>query len=67
MKHLRRLYSRRFVASLKVGLARWRKGGNEAFAERCLAAIKALFCDISVFAKEVKTRFYPSLRTGSAN
>jgi len=57
MKHLRTLYSRRFVASLKVGLARWRKAGNEPFAERCLAAIKARFCDISVYAKEVKTRF----------
>jgi hypothetical protein len=48
-------------------LARWRKVGNEAFAERCLNAIKARFCDISVYAKEVKTRFYPSLRSGSAN
>jgi len=57
MKHLRTLYSRRFVASLKVGLARWRKMGNEPFAERCLAAIKARFCDISVYVKEVKTRF----------
>jgi putative transposase len=57
MKHLRTLYSRRFVASLRVGLARWRKAGNEPFAERCLNALKARFCDISVYAKEVKTRF----------
>jgi hypothetical protein len=36
MKHLRTLYSWRFLASLKVGLARWRKVGNGSFAERCL-------------------------------
>jgi putative transposase len=57
MKHLRTLYSKRFVESLKAEIARWREIGNEPFAERCLKAIRARFCDISVYVKEVKSRF----------
>jgi hypothetical protein len=57
MAHLRTLYSKRFVSDLKVGLKRWRDKGQPEMAERCLTAIKARFCDISVYAKEVKSRF----------
>jgi putative transposase len=57
MAHLRTLYSKRFVAALKVGLGKWRADGRAELAEQCLGAIKARFCDISVYAKEVKTRF----------
>jgi hypothetical protein len=61
MRHLRLLYSKAFVAGLELGLAEWRRNGRAAGAERCVADLKRRFCDISVFMRAVKLRFYPSL------
>jgi putative transposase len=61
MRHLRLLYSKTFVAGLALELAEWRRNGRVAEAERCVADLKRRFCDISVFMRAVKLRFYPSL------
>jgi hypothetical protein len=57
MKHLRLLYSKEFVAGLKLELADWRRNGKAEEAERCVADLKRRFCDISVFMRAVKLRF----------
>jgi REP element-mobilizing transposase RayT len=55
--HLRTLYSETFVEMLSSQLARWRQDGREDLALACINGIKARFCDISIFCKEVKARF----------
>jgi hypothetical protein len=57
MQHLRLLYSKDFVAGLKLELADWRRNGKAEDAERCVADLKRRFCDISVFMRAVKQRF----------
>jgi hypothetical protein len=57
MRHLRLLYSKEFVAGLKLELADWRRNGKSEEAERCVADLKRRFCDISVFMRAVKQRF----------
>lgn len=57
LSHLRTLYSKAFVELLQAQLSRWRQDGREDLAEACLSGIKARFCDISVFGKELKARF----------
>jgi REP element-mobilizing transposase RayT len=57
MRHLRLLYSKEFVAGLKLELADWRRNGKSEEAERCVADLKRRFCDISVFMRAVKLRF----------
>lgn len=57
LSHLRTLYSKAFVELLQAQLTRWRQDGREDLAEACLSGIKARFCDISVFGKELKARF----------
>ena len=57
MQHLRLLYSKAFVAGLKLELADWRRNGKAEEAERCIADLKRRFCDISVFMRAVKQRF----------
>jgi len=60
MKHLRTLYSRRFVASLKVGLARWRKVGLEGEEQRRLGSYTRRMADLAWFMKQLKEGFNPS-------
>jgi REP element-mobilizing transposase RayT len=55
--HLRTLYSKAFVELLSAQISRWRQDSREDLAAACLTGIKARFCDISVFVKEVKARF----------
>jgi hypothetical protein len=57
LTHLRTLYSKAFVELLSAQLARWRQDGREDLATACLTGIKARFCDISIFGKELKVRF----------
>lgn len=57
LSHLRTLYSNAFVDLLEAQLERWRSDQREDLAQACLTAIKARFCDISIFCKEVKARF----------
>jgi putative transposase len=57
MQHLRLLYSKAFVAGLKLELTDWRRNGRAAEAKRCVADLKRRFCDISVFMRAVKLRF----------
>jgi putative transposase len=57
MRHLRLLYSKKFVVGLELELAEWRRNGRAAEAERCVADLKRRFCDISVFMRAVKLRF----------
>jgi putative transposase len=57
MRHLRLLYSKDFVAGLRLELADWRRNGKAEEAERCIADLKRRFCDISVFMRAVKLRF----------
>ena len=57
MQHLRLLYSKDFVAGVKLELADWRRNGKAEEAERCVADLKRRFCDISVFMRAVKLRF----------
>jgi hypothetical protein len=57
LSHLRTLYSKAFVELLTAQLARWRQDGREDLAKACLEGIKARFCDLSIFGKEIKARF----------
>ena len=57
LDHLRTLYSKGFVELFRLELERLRKAGRDSEASGYVEAMKARFCDISVFAKEVKTRF----------
>ena len=57
LAHLRTLYSKAFVELLIAQLARWRQDGRDDLATACLTGIKARFCDLSIFTKEVKARF----------
>jgi len=57
LEHLRTLYSKAFVELFRLELERLRKEGRESEVKGYLDAMKARFCDISVFCKEVKSRF----------
>ena len=57
LTHLRSLYSKAFVEMLKAQLARWRQEGRDDLAQACLTSLQLRFCDLSIFAKEVKARF----------
>lgn len=57
LEHLRTLYSKAFVEMFRLELERLRKAGRTHEAKGYVEAMKARFCDISVFAKEVKSRF----------
>ncbi len=57
LAHLRTLYSKAFVEMFRLELERLRKEGRESEAKGYVEAMKARFCDISVFCKEVKSRF----------
>ena len=57
LTHLRTLYSKAFVELFRLELERLRKAGRESEAKGYVDAMKTRFCDISVFAKEVKSRF----------
>jgi putative transposase len=56
-EHLRTLYSKGFVELFLLELDRLRKDGRDSEANGYVDAMKARFCDISVFCKEVKSRF----------
>ncbi|MCP5559151.1 MAG: hypothetical protein H7A55_15505 [Verrucomicrobiaceae bacterium] len=57
LEHLRTLYSKGFVEMFRLELERLRKAGRTDEAKGYVEAMKARFCDISVFCKEVKSRF----------
>jgi len=57
LAHLRALYSKAFVELFRLQLERLRKEGRDSEAKGHVEAMKARFCDISVFCKEVKSRF----------
>ena len=57
LAHLGTLYSNAFVEMFRLELERLRKEGRESEAKGYVEAMKARFCDISVFCKEVKSRF----------
>ncbi|MCP5559686.1 MAG: hypothetical protein H7A55_18215 [Verrucomicrobiaceae bacterium] len=57
LAHLRTLYSKAFVELFRLQLERLRKDGRDSEAKGYVEAMKARFCDISVFCKEVKSRF----------
>ncbi|MBK8094434.1 MAG: hypothetical protein IPK32_21335 [Verrucomicrobiaceae bacterium] len=57
MRHLRVLYSKVFVEQLQEDFAELRKRGSEAVVQHRLGLLKRRFCDVAVFAKEVKQRF----------
>lgn len=57
MEHLLTLYPTHEVETLKRRFAGWRNKGRAYLVENYLAAFKERFCDISVYNKEVKTRF----------
>ena len=57
LAHLGTLYSKAFVELFRLQLERLRKEGRDSEAKGYVEALKALFCDISVFCKEVKSRF----------
>ena len=57
LAHLGTLYSKAFVELFRLQLERLRKEGRDSEAKGYVEAMKARFCDISVFCKEVKSRF----------
>lgn len=57
LSHLRTLYSKAYVELLSAQWMRWQKDGRSDLVEASKQAIFKRFCDISMFAKEVKVRF----------
>lgn len=57
LAHLGTLYSKAFVELFRLQLECLRKEGRDSEAKGYVEALKARFCDISVFCKEVKSRF----------
>jgi len=60
LEHLKVLYSKAHIAQLREQLAQWRKLGMESMVQSKLESIKRRLCDLSLYVKEVKERFYPS-------
>jgi REP element-mobilizing transposase RayT len=57
LEHLSLLYSKAFIASLRLEIARVREAGREDEVQLMLDAFRKRFCDLSAFVKELKERF----------
>src|SRR6056297_3446318 len=57
LDHLKLLYSRPFLASLRHELADLREKGMHAQAEELLERFRKRFCNLQIFVKELKERF----------
>jgi putative transposase len=57
LEHLSLLYSKAYLASLRLEIARVREAGREEEVELILEAFRKRFCDLSCFVKELKERF----------
>jgi putative transposase len=57
LEHLSLLYSKGYIAGVKVELARVREAGRGEEAEAILETFRKRFCDLSCFVKELKERF----------
>ena len=55
--HLRTLYTKDYVATLRNGVAELRVKGRDEDAEKVLESFRRRFCEVSVWTKEVKERF----------
>jgi putative transposase len=55
--HLSLLYSKAYISSLRLEIARVREAGREEEVELILEAFRKRFCDLSCFVKELKERF----------
>jgi hypothetical protein len=56
-EHLRLLYSRKYIAELRAELADLRKRQMPSEADDLLAGYLRRFCNLPLFAKELKERF----------
>ena len=57
LEHLSLLYSKAYIASLRLEIARVREAGREEEVELILEAFRKRFCDLSCYVKELKERF----------
>ena len=57
LKHLRKLYSEKYVEQMRREIAAMREKGMEENITQFLNKYKRRFCDLSLFMKEVKERF----------
>lgn len=57
LEHLSLLYSKAFIAALRLEIARVRDAGREDEVQLILDAFRKRFCDLSAFVKELKERF----------
>ncbi len=57
LEHLSLLYSKAYISSLRLEIARVREAGREEEVELILEAFRKRFCDLSCFVKELKERF----------
>ncbi len=57
LEHLSLLYSKAYISSLRLEIARVRDAGREEEVELILEAFRKRFCDLSCFVKELKERF----------
>ena len=55
--HRSRLYSKAYISSLRLEIARVREAGREEEVELILESFRKRFCDLSCFVKELKERF----------
>ena len=57
LEHLALLYSKSYIAGVKMELDRVRQAGRGEEAEAILETFRKRFCDLSIFVKELKERF----------
>ncbi|MCH7229044.1 transposase, partial [Haloferula sp. A504] len=57
LEHLKLLYSKPFITSLRAELAELRKKGMHQPAEDLLERFRKRFCNLEIFVKELKERF----------
>ncbi|MCH7229173.1 transposase, partial [Haloferula sp. A504] len=57
LEHLKLLYSKSFLASLRTELADLRKNGMAKEADELLDRFRRRFCNLEIFVKELKERF----------
>jgi putative transposase len=57
LEHLSLLYSKGYLASLRLEIARVREAGREEEVQLMLETFRKRFCDLSSFVKELKERF----------
>jgi putative transposase len=57
LEHLSLLYSKAYIAGVKVELTRVREAGRAEEVEAILETFRKRFCDLSCFVKELKERF----------